>query len=182
MQADVFTAEGCRKLVDEAVAEFGQVDICSVGPGGGWHPAGLHALDAAAALENARAELGPLYHLLPRVLPEMYARSWGRVIALTLVPTYDSPAYAYNVAKAARAQAMLLAAPEAGRHGVTLNCLGPGPVEGIPTLEAAVEQCDHGPAWQERTALSPQDIAESVAFLCSEVGRFLTGTVLSFPE
>jgi NAD(P)-dependent dehydrogenase (short-subunit alcohol dehydrogenase family) len=53
-------------------------------------------------------------------------------------------------------------------------------VAGIEGLEAAVEQCDGGPAWRERASASPQDIAEGVAFLCSEAGRFISGNVLCY--
>ena len=60
---------------------------------------------------------------MPLVLPGMYARRWGRLIALALAPPYNSPAYAYNVGKAARTQALLLARDEAWRNGVTMNTL-----------------------------------------------------------
>ena len=38
VEADVFDDGACAHLIDAAVARFGQVDICVVGPGGGWHP------------------------------------------------------------------------------------------------------------------------------------------------
>ena len=82
--------------------------------------------------------------------------------------------------KAARTHALLLAREEAWRHGVTLNIIGPGPVPGIDSLEEAISQCDGGLAWQAREAASPQDIAEGVAFLCSEAGRFISGCVLPY--
>ena len=180
VQADVFEAEGCRKLFDAAVGEFGRVDICVIGPGGGWHPEPVHELDAAGALEDARRELAPIYRLLPLVLPGMYERKWGRLVSLTLGPPYGSPAYAYNVGKAARGHAFMLAWEKAWQHGVTMNSIGPGPVAAIESLGEAIELCDHGAAWQNRSDLTPQDIAESVAFLCSDAGRFITGCMLPF--
>jgi NAD(P)-dependent dehydrogenase (short-subunit alcohol dehydrogenase family) len=180
IQADVFTTDGCKHLVEAAIERFGQVDICIVGPGGGWHPASPDKLDAPGALSDVYQELAPIYHLLPLVLPGMYQRAWGRFVAIALAPPYDSPAYAYNVGKAARAQALLLARDEAWRHGVTLNLASPGPVPAIQTLAEAIEQCDHGPAWHKRTTTSPQDIAEGVAFLCSDSGRFISGCELPY--
>ena len=180
VQADVFEADSCKRLVDETLARFGQVDICIVGPGGGWHPESLDRLDPDAALEDVRCELAPLYHLMPLVLPGMYERGWGRLVGIAMLPPYNSPAYAYNVAKAARAQALLLARDEAWRNGVTVNVVGPGPVPEIESLDQAIEQCDHGPAWQERATTSPQDVAEGVAFLCSEAGRFISGCELPY--
>jgi NAD(P)-dependent dehydrogenase (short-subunit alcohol dehydrogenase family) len=180
VRADVFEPKGCRAVVERAIETFGRVDICVVGPGGGWHPEPVDALDPSAALEDVRHEVAPVYHLMPLVLPGMYQRRWGRFVALGLVPPYASPAYAYNVGKAARAQAMTLARDEAWRHGVTLNVMAPGPVPEIESLGEAVEQCDHGAAWQDRTTASPQDVAEGVAFLCSEAGRFISGCVLPY--
>ena len=117
---------------------------------------------------------------MPLVLPGMYERKWGRLIALALTPPYNSPAYAYNVAKAARAQALLIARDAAWSKGVTLNTIGPGPVGEIATLDEAIELCDHGSAWHKRATASPQDIAEGVAFLCSESGNFISGAVLPY--
>jgi len=180
IEADVFHAEGCRKLVDAASEYFGRVDICVVGPGAGWHCESLDKLDASAALEDVRNEVAPFFHLMPLLLSQMYERKWGRVIGIALLPPYESPAYAYNVGKATRVQAMLQARDQAWRHGVTINIMGPGPVPAIGSLAEAVEQCEHGPAWQERSNISPQDIAEGVTYLCSDAGRFVTGCVLPF--
>ncbi len=179
-QADVTRADDCNVLVDAAVDRFGQVDICIVGPGAGWHLEPIDKLDAMAALEDAQKELAPIYHLMPLVLPGMYERKWGRLITLALTPPYNSPAYAYNVAKAARTHALLIARDLAWPNGVTVNTIGPGPVPAIETLERAIEQCEHGPAWQARATTSPQDVAECVAFLCSEAGNFISGAVLPY--
>jgi len=180
IQADVFEADGCRKIVEDTLRSFGRVDICVVGPGGGWHPEPPTALDAEGALDDARQELAPVYHLLPLVVPLMHERGGGRFIAIALSKPYNSPAYAYNVGKAARAEAVALARDVLWRDGVTANLICPGPVVPIATLAEAIEQCDHGAAWQARTTASPQDIAEGVAFLCSEAGRFVSGCELPF--
>lgn len=179
-QADITCRDECKALVDAAVDAFGQVDICVIGPGGGWHPEPIDQLDADAALDDAHKELAPVYNLMPLVLPGMRDRKWGRVIAIALAPPFNSPAYAYNVAKAARTQALLLARDSAWTSGVTLNVIGPGPVEPIHSLDLAVEQYKHGAAWRNRTSASAQDIAESVAFLCSEAGDYISGAVLPF--
>jgi NAD(P)-dependent dehydrogenase (short-subunit alcohol dehydrogenase family) len=178
--ADVFTADGCRYLVEATVARFGRVDICIVGPGGGWHPEPIDQLAPEAALEDLHSEAAPVLHLMPLVLPGMYERRWGRVIGIATHPGKLSPAYAYNVGKAARMQALLLAQDQAWGHGVTVNVIAPGPVSGLADLSSAIEHVGHGQAWQEREDVTPQDIAEGVAFLCSDAGRFVTGCVLPY--
>jgi len=179
-QADITIQDKCKALVDSATLQFGRIDICVIGPGAGWHPEVVDKLDSVAALEDVHKELAPIYHLMPLVLPGMYERKWGRLITLALVPPYNSPAYSYNVAKAARTHALQLARDTTWANGVTLNTIGPGPVPTIESLEEAIEQCEHGPAWCDRTTTSPQDIAESVAFLCSGSGDFISGTVLAY--
>jgi 3-oxoacyl-[acyl-carrier protein] reductase len=180
IQADIFSRAGCQSLVEDTLRVFGRIDICIIGPGGGWHAEPVSLLDGEMALEDLHQEVAPIYFLLPSILPQMYERGWGRVIAISLLPPYASPAYAYNVAKAARTEAMLLAKEAAWAQGVTLNIIAPGPVSAIESLAEAVEQCYHGQAWKSRTAVSPQDIAEGVAFLCSEAGSFITGCVLPY--
>lgn len=179
-QADVTQKDQCTRLLDTATERFGRVDICIIGPGAGWHQEPIDELDSAGALDDAQRELAPLFHLLPLVLPGMYERKWGRIITLALTPPYGSPAYAYNVAKAARVHATLLARDPAWQNGVTINAIGPGPVPALEPLDAAIEQCAHGRAWQRRTSASPQDIAEGVAFLCSESADFISGAVLPY--
>ncbi len=60
-----------------------------------------------------------------------------------------------------------------------MNVIAPGPVGGIASLEE-VTQCDHPATWEARSNVSLQEIAEGVAFLCSEAGRFVTGCVLPY--
>ena len=177
--ADVFTAEGCKKLVDVAVEKFSRVDICIINPGAGWHPEPPDSLDSAAALDDAHAELAPIYHLAPLVLPEMYERQWGRIVGISLLHA-DSPSYAYNVAKAARTEALRqLGGPMRGK-GVTVNVIAPGEFEHISSLADAIDQCEGGQSWRNRTSLSPQDMAEGIAFLCSDAGRYISGCELPF--
>lgn len=177
VQADVFQARGCQRLLRSAREYFGHVDIVVVNPGAGWHPSdNLAMLDSAAALADLHQEVAPLYHLMTRALPEMYENHWGRFVAVTLSPPFDTESYAYNVAKAARVAAMKSARPEAWQHGVTFNCVGPGAIAEVGSFEEAVELCEHGDAWTQRTAMTPQDVAEAVAFLCSEQARFINGS------
>lgn len=179
-QADICRYDQCKAMYDATLEKFGQVDICIIGPGGGWHPESIDKLDPAAALEDIRKEMEPLYNLMPLVLPGMYERKWGRIIGISLLLSKHSPSFAYDAAKAARTQAMLRASGDAWSHGITVNVIAPGPVGEVPDLENAIDLCEHGPQWLERSNLTPQDIAEGVALLCSESGRFITGCELPY--
>jgi len=180
VQADVFDAGDCQRLVDTAFVRFGRLDACIIGPGGGWHPESPDKLDTRGAFEDVEHEIAPIYNLLPLVLPTMYRQRWGRVVGIGLNLDLPSPAFAYNAAKAARNEALLLASKEAWPHGVTINVIGPAPIQELETLDLAVEHCQHGPGWLERTTTSPQDIAEGIGYLCSDAGRFVTGCMLRY--
>ncbi len=180
VKADVTKPNECKVLLETAKKTFGQVDICIIGPGGGWHPEPVDKLNSVGALDDAYRELAPLYNLMPLVLPGMYERKWGRLVGIGLHPAKLSPVYAYNSGKAARNHALLLAQDSAWSHGVTVNVIAPGPVEGLPNMKTAIELCDHGDKWQKRTNVTPQDIAEGITMLCSESGRFITGCQLPY--
>lgn len=180
MQADVLDPQGCQTLVAGCMATFGRVDICIIGPGGDWHPEPVDRLKTGAALSDVESEVGPVLSLLPLLLPGMYERGWGRIIGIGTHLGRPSPSYAYNLAKVSRMQALLMAADPAWPNGVTVNVIAPGPVRGIETVDEAAELCRGGEKWQARADVSPQDIAEGVAFLCSEAGRYITGCTLGY--
>ena len=183
VRADVFEFEGCKRLVYATVERFGQVDICIVNPGGEWRQGPVEKIDPAEALGDIHNEVAPWLQLMPLVLPGMYERKWGRLIGLGLVPIHQvtpGHGYSYCIGKAARTQAMLMMRDQAWQNRVTINVIAPGPVSAIDSLQETIKQCDHGPAWQNRKSVSPQDIAEAVAFLCSEAGRFISGCELPY--
>ena len=180
IKADVCEPQECQNLFTEACKALGQVDICIVSPGAGWHPQALHELDVNGALDDARRELAPLYAMMRLALPSMYEREWGRIVAISQAPPYNSPAFAYNAAKAARTKAASIAARDAWRKGVTFNTVAPGPVDHTESLKQAIELCTHGRAWHDRRNITPQDVAEGVAFLCSAAARFITGCDLPY--
>jgi len=59
-QADICNQDQCRDMYNAAAEKFGTVDICIVGPGGGWHTEAIDKLDSAVALEDVNKEMAPL--------------------------------------------------------------------------------------------------------------------------
>jgi 3-oxoacyl-[acyl-carrier protein] reductase len=180
MQADLSTAAGCQQLVERAQRHFGPIEICVVAPEASVPPELLEGFGAGVVLEDVEQALVPLFHLLPLVLPPMLAQGWGRVIGLALDLHRPSPTYIYNSGKAARIQAMILAQAPRWRNGITLNVIAPGPVAALGSLEEALAHCDWEESWHARPTLSPQDVAEGAAFLCSDAGRFITGCIMPY--
>jgi NAD(P)-dependent dehydrogenase (short-subunit alcohol dehydrogenase family) len=111
--------------------------------------------------------------------PGMRKRNWGRIVLLGMRETLHmtlSPWLApdYCLGKAVRAwMAEALWAGEFA-HGVTLNCIEPGPIEHTSMKEAMSATRE----MPDRKKARPCDVAEIVAFLCSEAGRFVTGSLI----
>lgn len=52
--------------------------------------------------------MAPIYNLMSLVLPGMFERHWGRLIAIAMEPPYNSPAYAIGVAHTVGKEVVLI--------------------------------------------------------------------------
>jgi hypothetical protein len=50
------------------------------------------------------------------------------------------------------------------------------------TLEEAIDAVKNGKAWRKRKKPVSHDIAELIAFLCSDKAKFISGSVFVFPQ
>ncbi len=131
------------------------------------------------------------YHLCRRVLPEMAERGDGRIVNMAsagaLVPYKQSADYAS--AKGALVSMTRQLAADYSKHGVRVNAVAPGIIRTdleMADLEDKTADELGGQARlvsaTDRTLLpyigDPEDVAEAVAFLCSDAARFITAHVL----
>lgn len=86
----------------------------------------------------------------------------------------------YAAAKAAVVALTRAAAHELGPHGITVNCLCPGPVRG--EKGTAARTAPDLAAWSALSPLGrlaePEDVARTALFLASSDSDFLTGDSL----
>ncbi len=100
--------------------------------------------------------------------------NWGRVVNISTdwadcFPTEIS----YGASKAATEAYSRAAAVELGKYGITVNIVGPGPIQtGWMSKEVETNAAQSTPL--KRVGL-PEDIADVVVFLASEQARWLTG-------
>ena len=165
-------------LLDAARAAFGHVDIlvcnhASSGPDGPLADVTAEMLDAHWTV-NTRASL-----LLAQAFARHHdGRPGGRIVFMTSGQNLGPmPEIAYASSKGALAAITLSIADELADHGITVNCVNPGPTDtgwANPALTAAVTKQMPAGRWGE-----PDDAARLIAWLVSEDGRWMTGQVLN---
>ncbi len=117
------------------------------------------------------------------VLPAMQAAGMGRIVNISSRAALGKEwRTAYAASKAGLQGMTRTWALELGRHGITVNAIGPGPIR-TSLFEAANPPDD--PRTQAiidavpvRRMGTPEDIAAAVAFLTSDQAGFVTGQVL----
>jgi 3-oxoacyl-[acyl-carrier protein] reductase len=175
--ADVATAEGATAFVEQAAEALGGVDILVANAGG--PPAGTFASTAYDAyLPALQLNLLSTVAMCQAAVPAMVERGWGRVVGITSASVRQpSPTLILsNTARAGVTAFLKTLATEVAPSGVTVNTVQPG-LHATPRLaELYGDQIARAAAAVPVGTLgSPDDFGATVAFLCSEHARFLTG-------
>lgn len=179
--ADLAQADEVQTLADWAVREFGKVDILMNNAGSN-KPQNL--IDTTDDVWSYILELNftSCMRLAKALAPGMVERKWGRIIhtssvmALASVPGRGL----YSATKAALIGMARAHALELGPHGITVNCLAPGPVAtDLPMSLLSDEQKRN---FAERTCVKrwaePIDMAGPALLLASDAGAYITGNVI----
>jgi len=112
----------------------------------------------------------------------MIERKWGRIIHLSSIMGLASfqARGSYSATKSALLGLMRAHALELGRHGITVNCLAPGPI--MTDLPMSLLSDEKKEEFARLTAVKrwgqPIDIAGPALLLASEAGAFVSGDVL----
>ena len=192
METDLADVEAIPRLFDHCESQLGPVEIlinnhayCAPET---FDPARVGANDSGSGVTLTSAE-GIDQHMAVNVratvllMREFVSRhvtraaDWGRIVNIS---TDAAHAHGSNVSYSASKHAIesysRSAASELGQYGITVNIVAPGPIQTgyiTPEMEREIEA---------ETPLGrvgrPEDIANSVVFLVSEQGGWLTGQLL----
>ena len=179
VQADVSTAEGCKKLFEEAVNAFGRVDILV-------NNAGITRDNLILRMSEADfdavldANLKGAFLCCKEAARRMVRQRWGRIINLSSVVALRGNAGQTNYAasKAGLIGLTKALAKEEGPSGITVNCVAPGVIE---TDMMAAFTAEDKAALAEETPVgrlgTPEEVAKLLVFLAGEDAGYITGQV-----
>jgi len=182
--ADTRDPEQVKAMVDAGIEKFGAIDILVNNAGGEWLIQDIAEIEPVHWRSVLQAEIDGAFYCIKYVLPGMRERKWGRIINISMEGALNWTAYLaedYALGKAARTWMVHAWAKQEIKHGITINAIEPGPIAHM-TLDEAIEAVKTGGAWRERKKPVAHDIAELIAFLCSEKAKFISGSVFVFPN
>jgi NAD(P)-dependent dehydrogenase (short-subunit alcohol dehydrogenase family) len=170
-----------RDAITHALAGLPQIDIlvnnAAINVQGSIFDYEVDAWDRVLAVD-----LTACFLLVRALLPGMRDRGWGRIVNVSSVAAYlggngrEAP---YSVAKAGLNELTRAIAVEAGPYGIRCNAVAPGLVES-KWVDAQRERYE---TFIEDTPLrrnaQPLDVANAIAFLCSDESAHITGQVLN---
>ena len=188
--ADLGTVEDCAAVVADTEQRLGPIEIfvCNHGIGSA-HERVIWEQDPELWNETIRVNLDGPFHLSRMITKGMVERRYGRVVytSSTAGIHAEHAGAAYNSSKHGLLGLMRSVALDCGAFGITSNAVLPGWVRTeMAERSAAQEGKDRGltvaQVWQERDAMypagrvvTPQEVAEAIAFLASEESSGISG-------
>jgi 3-oxoacyl-[acyl-carrier protein] reductase len=163
--------------VENAVAALGPVEILVNNAGG----SRAFGMDATEAQWHEALTLNFTRHrqLTHRLLPQMIAKGWGRVINITgkSEPEGLNGAFCAKAAVTAWSKGL---SREIGKHGITVNCIPPGRIMSDQIRRNYIPEYRE---WQSQHEIpmgrygEPEELADLAVFLASPRAGYITGAV-----
>ena len=182
IKCDVTDREQVFETVARVVEELGSVDILVNNAGTLDHVGQFHNQSPELWQRDLQVNLTGAFNCAQAVWPHMKEHTWGRIVNMASVAgTLGGFGQAsYSTTKAGLLGLTRTLAMEGGRHGITCNAIVPG-IIGTEAFHMG------NPAMNERIANrtvfkrpgEPQDIANAIAFLCSDLAGYITGIELN---
>jgi NAD(P)-dependent dehydrogenase (short-subunit alcohol dehydrogenase family) len=180
---DVTDAGALDSLAAKVEAELGAADVLVTSAGLIPNSEGIMDMDMAAHDRMWQVNYHGTVHACRSFARQMIRRQRGAIVTLGSINSrMPLPIPAYNMGKAAIERLTQLLAVELGRHGIRVNSVGPTYVM-TPPLRAKVAagQRDLNKIMAVHALKQlpePKDIANAIAFLCSDAAATITGVLL----
>ncbi|MBA3381387.1 MAG: SDR family oxidoreductase [Actinobacteria bacterium] len=181
LKCDVTDREQVADVVTRTLEELGSVDILINNAGTLDHVGQFQDQSPELWERDLRVNLTGGFNCAQAVWPHMKERGWGRIVNMASVAgTLGGFGQAsYSTTKSGILGLTKTLAMEGARHGITCNAIVPG-VIGTEAFNLANAKMNERIV--ARTAMKrpgePQDIANAIAFLCSDLASYITGVGL----
>jgi NAD(P)-dependent dehydrogenase (short-subunit alcohol dehydrogenase family) len=179
--ADMGRRDDVARLARTALERLGRVDIL-INNAGTNVPQTVDEIRDEDWDRVVEINLNSVMALTRALVPQMKARRWGRIIHISSIMAYLSKEgrSCYSATKAALTAIARAGALELGGHGITVNCLAPGPF--LTDLPGRLLSADEKQRFASRTALKrwgePRELVGPALLLASEAGSYITGETL----
>jgi 3-oxoacyl-[acyl-carrier protein] reductase len=182
VRCDVTDRDEVAAAVARVVEELGAVDILVNNAGTLDHVGQFHDQRPELWERDLQVNLTGAFNCAQAVWPHMTERGWGRIVNMASVAgTLGGFGQAsYSTTKAGLLGLTRTLAMEGGRHGITCKAIVPGIIgtEAFHMANAAMNERIANRTVFKRPG-EPQDIANAIAFLCSDLAAYVTGIELN---
>jgi 3-oxoacyl-[acyl-carrier protein] reductase len=175
---DFRAEDAAEKIAGTAIAKLGAIDIIINNAGGSRQ----FKIDASEELWHEAMTLNftRQRQITHRLLDQMIARKWGRIVNITgkSEPEHLNGAFCAKAAMHAWAKGL---SREVGKHGITVNSIPPGR---IMSEQIRRNYTPEYRQWQSEHEIpvgrygEPEELAALVCFLVSPLAGYITGTVI----
>ena len=180
-QADVSSADQTSAMVEQALKDFGPIQIL-VNNAGITRDRSFMKLSAEHWREVLMVNLDGPFNLTSKLLPQMVESRWGRIINISSIVAQmgNFGQTNYAVAKGGLIAFTKTLAREVATKGVTVNAVAPGFIETDMTAAVSKDALDIVRKLTPMGRLGkPDEVAVAVRFLAAEEASFITGQVIS---
>ena len=191
IQADVQRPEDIERVFDAVLRAYcGRLDVLvnNVGGGGRWGAERVEETPASVWSEVYQKNAGAAAHFTRLAIPLMRAQRWGRVVTVASIHGIEAGGRPwFAMAKAAEVALMgsLARMHDLVRDGITFNTVAPGGIM-IPDTGWEHEREANPSAFARRLETeyplgrlgTPEEVADVIAFLCSDKARLVNGATV----
>jgi NAD(P)-dependent dehydrogenase (short-subunit alcohol dehydrogenase family) len=177
--ADMSKRDDVSKLASFALAKMGKVDIL-INNAGTNVPQVIDAITDSEWDRIMEINLNSAMALTRALVPQMKTRKWGRIIHISSIMAFvsNNGRNIYSATKSALVGMARASALDVGGHGITVNCIAPGPF--LTDLPASVLSKEEQERFAKMTAIGrwgdPKELVGTALLMASDAGSYITGT------
>jgi NAD(P)-dependent dehydrogenase (short-subunit alcohol dehydrogenase family) len=181
VQCDVTDRRAVDAIVAETTDRLGPIDILVNCAGVLGHEAPVDELEEVEVRRVLEVNFYGVFHCCRAVLPQMRRAGWGRIVAISSHARHECPMrMQYGASKAAVTSLMRSLALETATTGVLVNSIEPGrTLTDMIVPRFSAEHLAAPPDAPIGRYAEPAEIAEMVAYLCSERNSYATGAMFN---